>query len=394
LSASRDAPKLRGMNPRLQLLISPLNCAGYLAWAAIGYELAFHRDDLSGWFATGPAPTALLVLLHLAFLAAFIAVTSSPEDGRQHTWQRALVLVQYALAFVLMGYARVSSLPILLILCVIQVVHLWGPRWSLAIIAVANVAAYLMFVGVWEHGAPMLGTLMNLSFQGFAAITAWFALTAQRTRDELAAANADLLATRSLLAETARDGERLRLSRELHDVAGHKLTALKLNLSALARDPRFAADEQVSLCARLADELLADIRGVVAQMRANDGLELRDALAVLATPFPRPKMHLDIATGARVGSIQQAEAVLRAVQEGLTNAVRHSQAQNLWVVLRRDADALRLDIRDDGRGSGDLRAGNGLCGMRERLEAVGGGLDVSRTDTGGVHLQAWLPVAA
>jgi signal transduction histidine kinase len=105
-------------------------------------------------------------------------------------------------------------------------------------------------------------------------------------------------------------------------------------------------------------------------------------------------MHLDIADDARVGSIAQAEAVLRAVQEGLTNAVRHSLAQNLWVVLRRDGDALRLDIRDDGRGSGEVRAGNGLSGMRERLEAVGGGLDVRRTDTGGVHLQAWLPRAA
>ncbi len=90
----------------------------------------------------------------------------------------------------------------------------------------------------------------------------------------------------------------------------------------------------------------------------------------------------------------QAEAVLRAVQEGLTNAVKHSQAHTLWVVLRRDGDALRLDIRDDGRGSGAVRAGNGLNGMRERLEAIGGGLDVQRTATGGVHLQAWLPVAA
>jgi signal transduction histidine kinase len=146
------------------------------------------------------------------------------------------------------------------------------------------------------------------------------------------------------------------------------------------------------LCARLADELLADIRGVVAQMRQHDGMDLGAALRVLAGPFPRPRLHLDIADDARVGSLAQAEAVLRAVQEGLTNAVRHSQAQNLWVVLRRDGDALRLDIRDDGRGAGELHAGNGLSGMRERLESVGGGLDVQRTDTGGVHLQAWLPL--
>ena len=250
---------------------------------------------------------------------------------------------------------------------------------------------YLLYRHAWEVGAPMVSTVLNASFQAFAALTAWFAIDAERARDALATTNAELLATRSLLAESARDGERLRLSRELHDVAGHKLTALKLNLAALARDPRLSGDDQAALCARLADELRADIRGVVAQMRSGDGLDLGEAIAVLGRPFPRPRMHVEIAGDARVGSLAKAEAVLRAVQEGLTNAVRHSQAQNLWVVLRRDAGGLRLDIRDDGRGAGDVRAGHGLSGMRERLEAVGGGLDIHRTDTGGVHLEAWLP---
>ena len=56
---------------------------------------------------------------------------------------------------------------------------------------------------------------------------------------------------------------------------------------------------------------------------------------------------------------------------------------------------MQLDIRDDGREAGArLQPGNGLTGMRERLEAAGGGLQVGRTDTGGVHLQAWLPAPA
>ena len=142
----------------------------------------------------------------------------------------------------------------------------------------------------------------------------------------------------------------------------------------------------MALCARLADELLADIREVVQQMRRSDGMDLGPAIEALATPFPRPRLHLQIDGDARVGSLAQAEAVLRAVQEGLTNAARHSQANNLWVVLAREPGGLRLDIRDDGRGSGEVRAGNGLCGMRERLEALGGGLSVGRTGTGGM---AW-----
>ena len=372
-------------------LFAPLNIAGYVAWAAIGFELLYTTWTPPAW-RPGPASPWLLGALHIGFLAMFATVIT--RDDLALSLRRALLLAQVALLFVLMALARASALPILGILCAIQVVHLWPPRAALALMVALNVGLFLVYRFVWDLESPLISTIMHASFQGFAALTAWFAISAERARDALATTNADLLATRSLLAESARDGERLRLSRELHDVAGHKLTALKLNLSALARDPRLQGVDQVALCARLADELLADIRGVVAQMRQHDGMDLGAAIKVLAGPFPRPRLHLDIADDARVGSLAQAEAVLRAVQEGLTNAVRHSQAHNLWVVLRRDGDALRLDIRDDGRGAGEVRAGNGLSGMRERLESIGGGLDVRRTDTGGVHLQAWLPIAA
>jgi len=379
------------MNRSRHSLFAPLNIAGYIAWAAIGYEMLFTAWAPPAWRAA-PASPWLLGGLHVAFLAMFATVISRQDLP---LWlRRALVLAQLAVLFTLMALARSSALPILGILCAIQAVHLWPPRAALVLMAAVNVGLFFMYRDVWDLRGPLIATLMHASFQGFAALTAWFAISAEAARDALATTNADLLATRSLLAESARDSERLRLSRELHDVAGHKLTALKLNLAALARDPRLQGVEQAALCACLADELLADIRGVVAQMRQHDGMDLGAAIKVLAGPFPRPRLHLDIADDARVGSLAQAEAVLRAVQEGLTNAVRHSQAQNLWVVLRRDDDALRLDIRDDGRGAGELHAGNGLSGMRERLESVGGGLDVRRTDTGGVHLSAWLPAAA
>lgn len=390
--AARAAQAVR-MSPRLKMLLSPLNLAAYLAWGGIGWELLATTPRLSALAAGLPAKP-LLVAMHVAFLLLFCWVVSHEGQLPRPSRARGLVVLQFALAFAMMSLSASSTLPILLILCAVQVVHLWPPRLALAIILAADVGLYLVYAEVWHYRSALFSTMMHASFQGFAALTAWFGLNAERARDALASTHADLLATRSLLAESARDGERLRLSRELHDVAGHKLTALKLNLAALARDPRFAGEAQLALCARLADELLGDLRGVVSQMRRGDGVELAGAIEALASPYPRPRLHLEVDPGLRVAGLAPAEAVLRAVQEGLTNAARHSQAQNLWVVLRRDGDALRLDIRDDGRGRGELRAGNGLGGMRERLEAIGGGLSVQRTDTGGVHLQAWLPGAA
>lgn len=374
-------------------LFTPLNLAGLLTWAAIGWEVVVLGAGVPPW-RDAPAPASWLAALHLAYLVLFAAVLGHEETPEPPRYLRTLVLLQYALVFALMLLARSSTLPILLILCAVQAIHAWAPRPTAALLVLVNLGLYLVYAYVWRFTSPAVAVLMVACFQAFAASAAWFGISAERARAELAVVNADLLATRSLLAESARDGERLRLSRELHDVAGHKLTALKLNLAALARDPRYANEAPVALCARLADELLADIRGVVQQMRADEGLELAPAITALASPFPRPRLHLQIDEDARVGSLAQAEALLRTVQEGLTNAARHSQAGNLWVVLRREAGGLRLDIRDDGRGRGELKPGNGLGGMRERLEAAGGGLDVRRTDTGGVHLQAWLPVAA
>jgi signal transduction histidine kinase len=178
----------------------------------------------------------------------------------------------------------------------------------------------------------------------------------------------------------------------LHDVAGHKLTALKLNLTAMQREAGGAPN--VDVAAQLATELLADIRAVVAQIRQHDGMDVRAALEQLVAPLPSPRIHLQVSDDARVGSAAQAEALLRVVQEALTNVVRHSGAQNAWVELTRQGDHIRLSVRDDGRASLPLREGFGLTGMRERLGQLSGRLEISRAAQGGLALDVRLPVQA
>lgn len=364
---------------------SPLSLAAYVAIAAV-------------WFTSVPALTgrdpSLGVWARLCiggFALAFVLVVS-PGESKPRYWLSVLVMGVCAFALLYLGPSGASPI-LLVLLAAILAAELSGPR--LLLVLCAN--NLLLFVLIrWQWGGGWQSTTASVlgiaSFQVFASLLMRYASQAEAMAEALRASNADLLATRSLLAESTRDAERLRLSRELHDVAGHKLTALKLNLAALTRDPRRQGDDTVRLCAQLADELLADIRTVVRQLRQDEGIDLHRAIAALAAPLPRPRLQLDIADDARAENLEQAEAVLRSVQEALTNTARHSQAQQLWVVLRRDHGRLVLDIRDDGRGHGELRPGNGLTGMRERLQALGGDLAVGRTGTGGVHLQAWLPM--
>jgi signal transduction histidine kinase len=91
---------------------------------------------------------------------------------------------------------------------------------------------------------------------------------------------------------------------------------------------------------------------------------------------------------------ERVEAVLRAVQEALTNAARHGPARELSVTLDQRDGRLRLQIEDDGRIAAQPEAGGGLSGMRERFEALGGGFTLARGVRGGLQIDAWMPAEA
>jgi len=216
-------------------------------------------------------------------------------------------------------------------------------------------------------------------------------MRAEEMAETLKSVNARLLATRSLLAETARGHERLRLSRELHDVAGHKLTALKLKLRSLARQLDSGTAGELTQASDLADELLQDLRSVVRHLRSAEGIDLAESLTELGRPFVRPRLVLELNEHARVPRAEQAEVLLRVVQEALTNAARHGPAKQLRVQLDTTADRVVLIADDDGELRAAPQPGNGLSGMQERLANLEGGLEISRSPLGGLRLSAWLP---
>lgn len=366
-------------------LLSPLSLAAYAAWTAVWFTLdgLAARDPTLGWLARGCA---------IAFLLGFMA---EHAIGRRLSsfWFAAYCALLAGLAMVPIALTPHGAAPILLVLLAAVVGSRFeGTRLWLSLLAINLLLAAVMF-SLWPGRGIEITFGAYASFQMFAALVMRYAARAEAMSEQLRVVNADLITTRSLLEESARDAERLRLSRELHDVAGHALTALKLNLGVLARDPRQPDPERVTLCAELADDLLQNLRGVVKQMRAHEGIDLRSAIERLAAPFPKPAIHIEIDADARVHDIDRADALLRTVQEGLTNAARHAGASQLWLSLQRSGERVALEIRDDGRGALPLRLGNGLRGMRERLEALGGNVVFERGDGGGLRLLATLPMA-
>ncbi|MFD0898777.1 sensor histidine kinase [Actinomadura sediminis] len=265
--------------------------------------------------------------------------------------------------------------------------HVAGGRATVGLLVVNSGVVGL--AAVLRDGSMMDVVLSSAIYAMLQVSAVWAVLSERRnaeTSERLAVANAELRAATELLAESSRSGERLRIARELHDLVGHQLTALVLELEVAAHRSGGPEKAHVERARGLARDLLGDVRVAVGELRGRS-VRLDRALQEIVADLPRPRVHL------RVGDVEpdetSAAALVRCVQEIVTNAIRHADARNLWVEVARDGDGVVLSARDDGCGTNVLRLGNGLAGMRERVAQLGG--DVSFDTRNGFGVRVRVP---
>src|SRR5690606_38033729 len=213
---------------------------------------------------------------------------------------------------------------------------------------------------------------LYFGYSSFTFVTSLVAKRQAEAREEQRRLNAELRATRALLAESSRATERVRISRELHDLLGHHLTALSLNLEVAVHRTEGEARAHVRQAQSLTRLLLTDVREVVSELRKDVAIDLSEALARLVEGVPGVRVHVDLPGDFAVHDAERAQVLLRVAQEILTNAVRHGKAHNLWLrFARRDDGQVEIRAEDDGVGCAMPEAGNGLTGMAERLRRHG-----------------------
>jgi signal transduction histidine kinase len=240
----------------------------------------------------------------------------------------------------------------------------------------------------------MMQSVLYAGFSLFVFVTSLVARQQAQARDEQRRLNAELRATRALLGESVRVNERTRISRELHDLLGHHLTALSLNLEVAGHLAEGRVKDHVQQAHTLARLLLTDVREAVSQLREGGAIDLAAALRPLAENVPSLDIRMEVAASLTLDDPERAHVLLRCTQEIITNTVRHSGARHLWIRAERVRDCIVVSARDDGRGADQLVAGNGLRGMRERLAQHGGALQIDTRPDAGFSLTLTLPVSA
>jgi signal transduction histidine kinase len=201
---------------------------------------------------------------------------------------------------------------------------------------------------------------------------------------------------------SAQEEERKRLSRELHDEAGQALTALKISLELIQSDLPVKAGslhQRLGEATALTETTVEQIRLLAHGLRppALDAVGLNYTLEGLCRDFAeRTQLSVDY-VGAEMPMLPEAVNIClyRFLQEALTNVAKHAQASQVRVGLRYDSETVSLSVADDGKGfeeQNGMSAGIGLLGMRERLEVLGGKLEIESGAGQGTRLTAHIPL--
>jgi signal transduction histidine kinase len=288
-----------------------------------------------------------------------------------------------------MGFGGFEGL--LLSVVVAQAPTLMSLRWA---VVWTVVQAIPLVVTVWNFNSALeiteiLGAYST--FCAFALLVYWLQLREREARSSLAQANVELVGARSLVVEGVRQAERLRISRELHDNLGHQLTALRLQLELAGRhDEPSATQNAVVQAQALSRDAMTDLRTVVSAIQAEDWTDFPAALHALAAGLPGTSIHVDAVDGFTVTG-EVGRVLFRCIQEGVTNSLKHSGGNGIWITLSQDAENLEISVRDDGLAPRQFTHGFGLRSIEARAAQLGGVAVAGRGPNGGFQVRLVVP---
>ncbi|MEV6166193.1 histidine kinase [Streptomyces sp. NPDC052052] len=371
-------PTWKSMTPWLLMLLGP------------AYDIAVGRSG-PGWLAT--AGLTAFATLYVLTLRASLGPGGDAPAGWRSPWPYRMLAFLAALAFVMAGVWGGNS-PMLFTLVALAAGTMLRRRALLCVVLLLGAGGGVLGAA---HGASV-GAALSYAYSPLLAglITAAIAslfIMVERLHE-----------AQEELARTAVEQERLRFSRDLHDLLGHTLSVIVVKAEAVRRlAPRdlAAALDHAGDIESVGRQALTEVRAAVTAYRSSD----------LATELDRARSVL-AASGVELSVRRSGTAVPPAadpllswvVREGVTNVIRHSGAGSCEIAVSGGMDQVRLDMSDDGCGieagartdgrpDGYGRGGNGLRGLAERLAAAGGSLQAG-PGRRGFCLTACLPVDA
>jgi len=341
-----------------------LHFSGFFTWSLISF-LSLNNLALG----------AELLWKSIAFISFYVLfyVTISTEPLKHPVKDKLLIAAQLLILLILIKFDKYDVSAILLVLVATQLAARFTRRQAMLIMVLSSSLHFLIiFDGSVLNSFFRVVIYFMLQIFGFSAIES--ALREAKAKEELSAINQELVATRFMLKQSSQKQERLRISRDLHDVIGHQLTGLALNLEVASHKVPAEFKPILQQNVTLAKTLLFDVREVVKEMRQEAQFDLVEKLSALIAQLPKCQFHLE--STPIIESLSLKQQLMFCLQEAVSNAIRHGKANTFTLKAVKDKKQLTLSLVNNGSSKINAQFGSGLLGMQERLANFNGQVDL------------------
>ena len=349
--------------------------AALLTWLIVATTSLYftHRQGLLLW---SDVATYLAYFAFAGFIISFHLATRSKPFKREPYTRYWLIVIQLLCIYFLFFVIPHNYVAILLVIWAAQLPYFMTLPRAIMVMAVLSAAFGVIYHTHWQQSGAWVSALLFWTFEIFSIVMMVTQLKEQQARQREEAINRELRATQTLLAEASKQSERTRIARNIHDLVGHHLTALTIQLQVAERKSEGEVKALIERSQHVAKLLLADVREAISDIRDSAAIDIKKALFALQLKTQDKHVIINVADDVAITDVATAEALLLIAKEAITNFFRHSNGRTLNIELSNN-QRIEMLIVDSGTIQGPLKLGNGLRGMQERVIELKGSLTIN-----------------
>ncbi|MDT0628999.1 histidine kinase [Alteromonas sp. W364] len=392
-----------------RLSISIESASALLTWALVSGSALYFMYGMEKLSDSALPIAAALFLTYIVLWLSLIRERPYKNDGRVRTIFLFLLFstvvgIYFVVPFVYTAIFMVIWSAALPYFISARLAFMLSPLWSAVLWAVYEYH--------WGFSGMIVSALLFWTFNLFALVMVTTTIKEKNTRETVETINRELVSTQHLLSQAAEQAERVRIARNIHDLLGHHLTALTINLQVAGRqldqldtDNEQATQKQtikdsIEQCHSLSKLLLSDVREAVSDIRDKSSIRLESAIKAISDRLPSIDITVDYPDNISIEDVTLADVLIKCIQESFTNSLKHGKASEVKVSFSQHSNHVQVAIQDNGNHTQskqlkankhvrdglqkdiEIQRGNGLTGIEERLALVDGKAEFQRNEKG------------
>jgi signal transduction histidine kinase len=366
-----------------------------VTWALVTFTMLYFMSQSGN---QDPWQTTLLVFFCCSYLCLWLTTTARIETQAPKTKTLGLTALMFINIVVIYFLSPFDYTAIFMVIWSALTPYFVNLRTALMVSPLWSLPYWLIQSLYWGDKYAIVSTGLFWTFNLFAIIMVNATAKEKQAREKAEQMNIELKSSHQLLQQATKQAERTRIARNIHDLLGHHLTALTINLQVASRQFEANSENKQSIkknidqCHALAKLLLSDVREAVSDIRHKSKIDLATTLLAITENVPGLAISLNIDQTISL-EFSLTESVVRIVQESITNTLKHSHADKMSINIQHHQDFLHISIEDNGKATKHWQHGNGMSGISERIQALKGSINFESTSAG-FSTTAKIPVSA